>query len=705
MTDPLFEPRPTPGAISSPDHKSLPPTADTEAVLSRQLSQGRDYLERHLRLLPDPYPGCILFFTVAARNQASSAFHVRGTTLDAAWREGATRIRQWAWARQQRTVELRIDWVRDIIALQAGHAPAFTIDPGKHWALADAELEHPQRLQLPPPDGGTAPSAPTLRLPEAFQELPPDAIVLLLNLKRLRLEDGPAPTRTSLCRMAPGCSSAMRNACRPPAAASLPADRQGMAPMSWDSDALARIMHGSWVHLPPATAPLTCAGLDSQRQHHLAGAAVLLRQAGLPMGVPPAALPALQASALICQSPPRGLPPHHFPILQVADLQEGLSRLAHAARQRIQAPVIAATGCAGKTATLGMLRRCLQGTDNPRADALLTQSPALQMINWSEAAACVLIELPLATLASDLPICRPDIFIITDTDAEGLHAPGASARASGFLLQAARKLVDIRKTIPLLQPGATVVIPHSFGSDALLMAIAREAGVRIVTFGPEAGAHVREQSFAQGRLRLATQQRELELHLQSDGHHMARNAQAALAALYSLGRELPAALAPLESWQPLPGMGQPQCLPHGICLLDHSQSSHLVSMQAAFSQLQAHAAYASNRVIALAGIQPCTSELETSQLLLEPMIRATPAKCVLLYGDALRELASALEDLPHVHWYDDLNQLVYFLLRTAQRDDTVLLAGRATTHLAIAADALRENIPEGQQANIYRPDY
>ena len=53
-------------------------------MLSQQLANGLEYLARHMVLLPEPYPGCILFFTVAAENKAASVFPVRATTLEAA---------------------------------------------------------------------------------------------------------------------------------------------------------------------------------------------------------------------------------------------------------------------------------------------------------------------------------------------------------------------------------------------------------------------------------------------------------------------------------------------------------------------------------------------------------------------------------------------------------------------------------------------
>src|SRR5256885_6257951 len=67
------------------------------------------------------------------------------------------------------------------------------------------------------------------------------------------------------------------------------------------------------------------------------------------------------------------------------------------------------------------------------------------------------------------------------------------------------------------------------------------------------------------------------------------------------------------------GAGQPQFLPSGICLLDHSLSNHLLSMTAAFSQLQSVAPHVSRRLIVLAGIQPGQASIDAAQLALEPL--------------------------------------------------------------------------------------
>lgn len=1018
-------------------------------MLSQQLASGLEYLARHMVLLPEPYPGCILFFTVAAENEAASVFHVRATTLEAAWREGATRVRQWAWARKRDEVDLRIDWAQDITPLKADSplpdCSAWTQAPMRSLALADASLERAQLLQplLPDPhqeESETGPAQRPLRPPclllhlrgiyisgeqpplavprtdppeqrlwphlvpvhaalqqllaqqgkdgswpgcedvcdhlgvtyallqaqrhagsaaltqaialamdhveRRLQPLPgdclPSALALLVLARHLRnsfvLGPGadsqarariPAlmdPLAESLLSTAAASASASRTrtspsgqpllswaelamhvyaSSRPPTSdsptlraarsalpdtAALPAaflqaalppllglpgsqdaadDAQagepcarwiGIAlveslqldaglepqptellrqwqtsllrhlqtlaqraiwpeqalylpparrrqaafadaslrqllqsprdiawllasslaglelldaltqalraatrhaaeesedeaavpaqpghglvadsspaetcattarsdetggrpvfssgagamypPMSWEGPALAELMNGRWVDALAGTGTgtgpsLGCAGLDVSRLHHQPGAAVLVRRAGMALGVPAAALPTLRASALISNSP-QGLLRHGVPVLHVPEMEEGLRSLAQAARRRIRSPVVAISGCVGKTSTLGMLRQCLQDGGDARGDALLSQGTALQMINWSEAAPCALLELPLQSLRADLPLIDPDILVITNLSKNDIPNSGDSAPPGQSGLSTQPKYEALQEVVEAMQhmhKGSALVIEQGIGENPCLIENAKRMGLRLITFGPHSNAQIREMGFHHGNLQISINNKRLGISLQSDGHHMALNAQAALAALHALGYAPAQVQASLAHWRPLIGAGQPQLLPNGVCLLDHSLSNHLLSMTAAFSQLQEHAPHVSRRLIVLAGIQPGQAGMDAAQLALEPLVRAAQARRVLLYGEPLRQLAGALGDLLHVNWYDDLNQLICSLLRTTHKGDTVLLAGRATTNLALAADAIRDGF-SGNGGHLIAP--
>lgn len=112
--------------------------------LTQQLNVSRRHLEARFTHLPDPYSCCMLFFTVAAPGHESSAFFVRRSTLEAAWREGATRVRQWAWVRKQESLELRIDWPHEIVPIEGHdfHRRMWESHQDFTWALADEDLEN-----------------------------------------------------------------------------------------------------------------------------------------------------------------------------------------------------------------------------------------------------------------------------------------------------------------------------------------------------------------------------------------------------------------------------------------------------------------------------------------------------------------------------------------------------------------------------------
>lgn len=118
----------------------------TRITLSQQLSAGLRHLEQHITLLPEPYACCILFFTVSAPGEDACVFFVRRVTLEAAWREGSTRVRQWAWVRKLNAVELRIDWPQEILVITGPLPPPVQGSRASAWALADDDLEHAELI-------------------------------------------------------------------------------------------------------------------------------------------------------------------------------------------------------------------------------------------------------------------------------------------------------------------------------------------------------------------------------------------------------------------------------------------------------------------------------------------------------------------------------------------------------------------------------
>ena len=119
---------------------------DTQTPLLWQLSIGLRQLKQRIALLPEPHSCCVLFFTVSAQGTQDGVFFVRRATLEAAWREGATRVRQWAWMRRLSAVELRVEWPTEIVTIGQRVPPLWEWGPASGWALADGGLEHAELL-------------------------------------------------------------------------------------------------------------------------------------------------------------------------------------------------------------------------------------------------------------------------------------------------------------------------------------------------------------------------------------------------------------------------------------------------------------------------------------------------------------------------------------------------------------------------------
>lgn len=163
---------------------------EPRVTLSQQLSVSLRHLKSRITLLPDPYACCVLFFTVAADGAQTGVFFVRRSTLEAAWREGTTRVRQWAWMRQLTAVELRIDWPDEIVVIGNRIPALHPWDAASAWALADDGLEH---AELMPPTALASAShaaagaqglqrAATLPLPDLAE------VNLLLRLQGLHVD-------------------------------------------------------------------------------------------------------------------------------------------------------------------------------------------------------------------------------------------------------------------------------------------------------------------------------------------------------------------------------------------------------------------------------------------------------------------------------------------------------------------------------------
>jgi UDP-N-acetylmuramoyl-tripeptide--D-alanyl-D-alanine ligase len=244
------------------------------------------------------------------------------------------------------------------------------------------------------------------------------------------------------------------------------------------------------------------------------------------------------------------------PLLIVPDVLAALADLGRAGRARSGARVVAVTGSVGKTSTKDMLRAVLsaQGpTHAAEASYNNHWGVPLTLARLPADAAFAVIEIgmnhpgeiaPLARLA------RPHVAMITTVGTAHLEA---FDNVDGIAREKAAICAG-------LEPGGIAVLPGDLPTSAILMATARAADARIITFG--------EREDLDYQLTVATlshdttvvqalhQGAPLLFKVRTAGRHFARNALGVIAAATALGCDPAVAACDLGQWRPPPGRGQ-----------------------------------------------------------------------------------------------------------------------------------------------------
>ncbi|MFN6977409.1 MAG: UDP-N-acetylmuramoyl-tripeptide--D-alanyl-D-alanine ligase, partial [Gemmobacter sp.] len=313
-----------------------------------------------------------------------------------------------------------------------------------------------------------------------------------------------------------------------------------------------------------------------------------------------AALTAGAAAAVVNRIPP-GVAAD-APLLVVVDTLAALTALGAAARARTAARVIAVTGSVGKTSTKDMLRAMLAGAGPTHAAVASYNNHwgvPLTLARMPAGTAFAVIEIGMNRRGEIAPLsrlARPHVALVTTI------AP-AHLEALGSLAAIAAEKADI---LAGLEPGGTAILPAGLTTSPILLAAARSAGARIVTFDvaaaddgsgpPGSTADWRYAALAVTATgcagTAATPAGPLAVSLAAPGRHMAANALAALAAATAAGADPAQAAQALDGWTPPEGRGHR----HRLCrtpgeapftLIDDAFNASPVSLAAALDVLAA----------------------------------------------------------------------------------------------------------------------
>ena len=301
-----------------------------------------------------------------------------------------------------------------------------------------------------------------------------------------------------------------------------------------------------------------------------------------------AALQAGAALAVVETARRDGFAPN-APLLVVDDVLAGLVALAHAARARLDAQVIAVTGSVGKTSTKEALRRVLGAQGETHASAASFNNHwgvPLSLARCPATARFAIFEIGMNHAGEIEPLVRmvrPQLAIITTVEPVHLE-----------FFAGIEAIADAKAEIFAgLEPGGAVVLNRDNSQFSRLQRRAKKLGIsRIVAFGAHSKSDARliEVSLhsACSAVHANILGHDVTYKLGMPGRHMAMNSLAVLAAASLAGADLALAALSLSQIEPAAGRGVRRAL--GLAngeatLIDESYNANPASMRAALDLL------------------------------------------------------------------------------------------------------------------------
>ncbi|MFH5924691.1 UDP-N-acetylmuramoyl-tripeptide--D-alanyl-D-alanine ligase [Roseomonas xinghualingensis] len=400
--------------------------------------------------------------------------------------------------------------------------------------------------------------------------------------------------------------------------------------------------------------------------------------------------------AMVDRDPPRVA--SDAPLLRVGDTLQSLTALGAAGRARSTARFVAVTGSVGKTSTKEMLAAGLSACGSVHAAAASYNNHwgvPLTLARMPASAEFGVIEIGMNTRGEIAPLsrlARPHVAVITTI------APAHLGRL-GSIETIAEEKADI---VAGLEPGGVAVLPAEGPQAGLLRRRAEDAGVRMVSFGEDAGADARLIGWEGGAdrqsFRVALGGREFAVTLGVPGRHMAMNAVAAIAAVQALGVD-PARFAEgLAGFAALAGRGArvPVPVPGGTALLlDESYNANTTSMRAALAVL---AAQEGTRRIAVMGDM---LELGDQGVAMHAALAGDAVACadvVFTCGPQMAALHDALPEAKRGAHAVDSAALAPIVADALRAGDSVLVKGSLGSRMAVVVRAIKALDAQGAAA-------
>jgi UDP-N-acetylmuramoyl-tripeptide--D-alanyl-D-alanine ligase len=414
---------------------------------------------------------------------------------------------------------------------------------------------------------------------------------------------------------------------------------------------------------------------------------------------------ALQAGAALAvvSASKRSIVPDPAPLLVVSDVLAGLTELAHAARKRSKAKVIAVTGSVGKTSTKEALRIALASDGETHASASSFNNHwgvPLSLARLPVAARYGVFEIGMNHAGEITPLTRlvrPHVAIVTAI--EPVHLEFFDSLAG---------IADAKAEIFCgVEVDGAAVINHDSAHFERLQRHAIDVGIKhVFAFGEHPSADARllectlhpEYSAVQADIlgvRVAYQ-------IGAPGRHLVLNSLAVLAAAKVVGADLASASRALARWKPVAGRGTRITLnmPGGTALLiDESYNANPTSMRAALALLGQAPIGPQGRRIAVLGdmleLGPIGAELHRG---LADAVRQNGVDLVFCVGPLMQALWQALPTEHQGGYAESAQALEADVVAAVRGGDAVMIKGSLGSKMSPIVKALV--LAHGQESHV-----
>jgi len=378
--------------------------------------------------------------------------------------------------------------------------------------------------------------------------------------------------------------------------------------------------------------------------------------------------------------------PVEGPHVLVADTFEALRALGRAARERCAATILGVTGSVGKTSTkealYAALDRCRPGKVHRSVKSYNNHTGVpLSLARMPRDAEFAVLEMGMnnkGEIAALARLVRPNVALITaiaPAHIENLGSEEAIADAKAEIFEG-------------LEADGIAIVPNETPHRDRLVKAARRRADRIITFGSgDADVHAVHAVSADGGgslISAALLERELTFTISQRGAHWVSNALAVLAAVEAVGEDVGVAGLALADLGGLKGRGERHMIAIDggeVLLVDESYNANPASMAATLKSLGDERDVAC-RIAVLGPMRELGEHSEVLHAALAPAIVGARIDRLILIGDEMAPLESALGGGVRIERADSVEQATDLLLRALQPGDAVLVKASNSIGLA-----------------------